>query len=205
VGKIVAVAGNVASGKSTLAAALAAHFGWPHLPEGNYDRTYLDDLFADPVRWSFEAQMAFLAHKADAVDDAMRRKDPVIVLDRSLAEDVFVFAAYFHERGWMSDRAHALYMRYANALIEQLDEPALTIYCFASAKVCESRLADRPRHYQALYPSDHLTRLHDLYERWWSTVDPRRKLPIDTSAIDARQPHQAKQLAERIGELLHAL
>lgn len=203
VGRIVAVAGNLASGKSTLARALARHHGWEHYPPTGYDTTYLDDLFRDPSRWSFEAQMSFLDHKADAVRKAMDGEDTV-VLDRSLAEDVRVFANYFHQRGWMSERSHRLYLRYASPLMDQLDDPAVVIYCYAPAEECEARLAARPRDYQMLFPSDHLRRLHDLYERWWPTVSALRTLRIDTTAIDARRPLDATQVAESIGDLLHA-
>lgn len=203
-GQIVAVAGNLASGKSTLARALANHHGWEHFPPSGYDTTYLDDLFRDPDRWSFEAQMSFLDHKVDAVRKAMDGENTV-VLDRSLAEDVMVFANYFHQRGWMSHRAHRLYLRYASPLMEQLDDPAVVVYCYAPPEECEARLLARPRPYQALFPADHIRRLHDLYEGWWPTVVVGRRRRIDTTAIDARQPLDAKQLAESIGALLPAL
>lgn len=202
-GKIVAVAGNLASGKSTLARALAEHHGWEHIPRNGYDTTYLHDLFSDPGRWSFEAQMSFLEHKAGAVRNAMAGADTV-VLDRSLAEDVLVFAAYFHRRGWMTDRAHTLYLRYASPLLDELADPDVVVYCYSPAEECEARLLARPRPYQALFPSDHIRRLHDIYEAWWPAAPGRAKHRIDTTAIDPRRPQDAVQVAQCIGALLSA-
>lgn len=203
-GKIVAVAGNLASGKSTLASVLSERHGWEHVPRNGYDTSYLRDLFSDPGRWSFEAQMAFLEHKAEAVRTAMAGAQTV-VLDRSLAEDVLVFAGYFHRRGWMSDRAHTLYLRYAKPLLDDLAEPDLIVYCYAPAAECEARLLERPRPYQALFPADHIRVLHDIYEAWWPEAPGRAKHRIDTTAIDLRRPQDAVQVAECIGGLLSAV
>lgn len=203
-GKIAAVAGNLASGKSTLARALAQHHGWAHIPNGNYDESYLTDLFTDPGRWSFEAQMSFLHHKAEAIRTAMAGAETV-VLDRSLAEDVLVFAGYFHRRGWMSDRAHGLYLRFAQPLLDELAEPDLIVYCYAPAEECEARLLARPRPYQALFPADHIRVLHEIYEAWWPAAPGKAKHRIDTTAIDLRRPQDAVQVAQCIGGLLSAV
>lgn len=186
-----------------MAHALSEHHGWDHVPKDNYDTTYLHDLFTDPGRWSFEAQMSFLDHKARAVREAMA-DERTVVLDRSLAEDVLVFAGYFHRRGWMSDRAHALYLRYAQPILDELAEPDLVVYCYAPAEQCEARLLARPRPYQVLFPPDHIRLLHEIYEAWWLTAPGRAKHRIDTTAIDLRRPEDAVQVAQCVEALLGA-
>jgi deoxyadenosine/deoxycytidine kinase len=199
--RIVAVAGNLASGKSTLAAGLAHYNGWVHLPAAGYDVSYIEDLFRDPSRWAFEAQMSFLHHKAEAVRAAMQ-SDRTAVLDRSVDEDMHIFARYFHERGWMDTRAYDLYQRCATWLVETLAEPSMVVYCYAPPDVCGARLQERQRAYQDLYPPDHIERLHHAYSRWWTELDAPVRLSIDTTVQDLRQDAVAKEIAKIIGEAL---
>lgn len=200
---IVAVAGNLGSGKSTVAAALVRYNDWVHLPRAGYDVTYIEDVFRDPTRWSFEAQMSFLHHKAKAVRDAMQSPGTA-VLDRSIAEDMSIFARYFRQQGWMDERAYELYQDYARWLVESLAEPAVVVYCSAPAEVCEARLRERPRPYQNLYPPGHVARLHQMYETWWAELDAPVKLPIDTAARDVRDAVVGREVAEMVDRALSA-
>lgn len=201
---IVAVAGNLASGKSTLAAALEQHNGWVRMPTTGYDLSYIEDLFREPTRWAFEAQMSFLHHKAVAVRDAMG-SDRTVVLDRSIAEDVCIFARYFHERGWMNQRSYDLYERYARWLVEPLAQPLVFVYCYTPPDECEARLRLRRRPYQDLYPADHIERLHRMYETWWAGLGMPVKLKIDTTVQDLREPHIGRQVAKVIADQVRAL
>lgn len=200
---IVAVAGNLGSGKSTVAAALARHNDWVHLPREGYDVSYIEDLFREPPRWAFEAQMSFLYHKANAVRDAMQSPGTA-VLDRSIAEDVRIFARYFHEQGWMDERAYDLYQDYAGWLVASLAEPAVVVYCSAPVGVCEARLRRRPRSYQNLYPPSHIARLHQMYETWWAELDAPIKVLIDTAARDIRDAVAGKEIARTVAMALNA-
>lgn len=196
-GTIVAVAGNLASGKTTLATALASHNGWRRLPDQGYEASYIDDLFSDPSRWAFEAQVHFLLRKADAVWSGMRSQQTV-ALDRSISEDIDIFARYFHEQGWISHRSYALYLNCADWIIRQLVPPAMVVYCWAPPDVCLARLGRRPRTYQALYPAGHVERLHERYERWWDALAGPAKVRIETTVTDLRDPSVARATAQDV-------
>ncbi len=56
----IAIAGNIGSGKTTLAGLLAKHYGWtPHYEDVD-DNPYLNDFYEDMLRWSFNLQIYFL-------------------------------------------------------------------------------------------------------------------------------------------------
>src|SRR6266704_1185599 len=94
--KLVYVAGNNASGKTTLGLKLAEALNWVHLPEDKFDTTYLHDLFGRERRWSFEAQTHFLLFKVNLVHSAFERRQNAFI-DRSPYEDAQIFAKYFYE------------------------------------------------------------------------------------------------------------
>jgi deoxyadenosine/deoxycytidine kinase len=56
----IAVAGNIGSGKTTLANMLAKHYGWDVQLEDNDDNPYISDFYEDMQRWSFNLQVYFL-------------------------------------------------------------------------------------------------------------------------------------------------
>ena len=56
----IAIAGNIGSGKTTLAGLLSKHFGWePHYEDVD-DNPYLNDFYEDMQRWSFNLHIYFL-------------------------------------------------------------------------------------------------------------------------------------------------
>src|SRR6266705_2063780 len=148
---IICIAGNLGSGKTTLVRSLATELGWQIRPKGGYDITYLEDLFQDPHRWSFEAQMAFLSHKARSIKEAVRTGIDFII-DRSIYEDIEIFAQTFANRGMIDSRVYDIYETYAKLLLEEMTVPLAIIYCRCPPEISVKRLAERPRPYQRLYP-----------------------------------------------------
>ncbi|MGA7705781.1 MAG: deoxynucleoside kinase [Solirubrobacteraceae bacterium] len=182
---IIAVCGNTGSGKTTLARGLGQARGWRVLTPEEDAIEYMKDLLRDPRRWSLEAQTAFLLRRCDAVR-RMSRMDIPVVLDRSIDEDIDVFARYWHEQGALDDRALRLYMDIAALAAAECPHPDLYIYCMAQPQTCMSRLARRPSSHYAGFPPAFVESLAIRYESWWKSLNAASKLPIDTEQIDSR-------------------
>ena len=57
---LIASAGNIGSGKTTLTELLAKHYNYqPHFEDVD-DNPYLDDFYEEMQRWSFNLQIYFL-------------------------------------------------------------------------------------------------------------------------------------------------
>jgi len=183
----ICVAGNLGSGKTTFVRSLAKENGWQIRPTTSYDTSYLDDIFRDSKRWSFEAQVAFLTHKAQCIKDAVRNGIDFVV-DRSIYEDIEIFAQIFADTGTMDPRAHRTYLSCARLILEEMPVPYMIIYCRCTPEECEKRLAGRPRPYQQLYPEGHIARLHEQYEEWVSRFTLCPLVVLDTHTWDTRNP-----------------
>ncbi len=86
----IAIAGNIGSGKSTLTAMLAHHYGWEARYEAVDHNPYLEDYYKDIHRWSFNLEVFFLKERfRDLI--AISQADHTIVQDRSIYEGVYVF------------------------------------------------------------------------------------------------------------------
>ena len=94
----VTVAGNIGSGKSSLTGLIAEHFKWLPYYESVSDNPYLKDFYGDMHRWSFNLQIYFLAHRFKIHREITALKYSVIQ-DRSIYEDVEIFATNLHQLG----------------------------------------------------------------------------------------------------------
>src|ERR1035438_7164883 len=169
--QIIYVCGNNASGKTTLAKALSERLGFQHLPKQS-DTIYLDDLFAQQHRWSFEAQIHFLSLKVD-LTRACREGGLSAFIDRSPYEDAEVFARAFYETRKMDRRSYRTYRDVYQLMSESLPEPRLLIMCRCSIKEIIKRVHSRGREYEQRYPKNHLRLLEDLYEDWLAKASER--------------------------------
>lgn len=198
----VCVAGNVGSGKTTLAKVLCRGLGLTYVPQRRPNPSYLNDLFAIPERWAFESQVAFLMAKAASLFSSAAAGLSV-VLDRSISEDVQVFARLFHERGQMSNRAYETYLQVASLALRSLPPPTLLIFCSCDAAECENRVLGRgQRDFEKLYPKDHIKHLGQMYEEWLSTFDQCPVFILDTRGSDIRQSEIQREVTEDVRSIL---
>ena len=100
----IAIAGNIGAGKSSLTGLLAQHFGWKAFYESVDDNPYLADFYEDMLRWSFNLQIYFLSSRFRHQKD-MLRKQISLIQDRTIYEDVEIFAKNLHQMDLMSDIA----------------------------------------------------------------------------------------------------
>ncbi len=84
--RIVLVAGNIGSGKTSLTERIGERMGWQTAFESVVDNPYLSNFYADMKTWSFHLQVFFLGHRAKQYLELW--DDPrSAILDRSIYED----------------------------------------------------------------------------------------------------------------------
>lgn len=101
--RLILVAGNIGSGKTSLTARLGERLGWCTAYESVADNPYLPDFYADMKTWSFHLQIFFLGHRAQQHLDMWQ--DPRhAIIDRSIYEDAYIFARALYHLGNLSER-----------------------------------------------------------------------------------------------------
>lgn len=191
--RYIAVSGVSGSGKTTLVKSLSQTLGYAQLPEARAGLSYLPDLSTDPARWAFETQLAFLAHKAVNLKELLSRGARVIV-DRSLSEDVDVFAKYWHSCKKISDRAYSTYLALSEHLLSTLPKPDLVIYCNCSLVASISRISSRGRN-DVLHTAERLESQYSLYRQWKAAYRDGPMLSVDTERFDVRDIRTVRQVA----------
>lgn len=180
--KFIAIAGNIGAGKSSLTGLLARHFGWEAFYESVDDNPYLADFYEDMRRWSFNLQIYFLSsrfrHQKQMVEG-----NSSFVQDRTIYEDVEIFARNLHEMGLMADRDYKNYEALFDEMTRFLQPPTLLIYLRAQVPTLVRQIQQRGRDYENSIRIEYLERLNRLYEDWIQEY-PHQKLIIDTDDLD---------------------
>ncbi len=180
--KFIAIAGNIGAGKSSLTGLLAKHFGWEAFYESVDDNPYLSDFYEDMRRWSFNLQIYFLSSRFRH-QKQMLKQEGRFVQDRTIYEDVEIFAKNLHEMGLMSDRDFENYQALFTEMTNYLQEPSLLIYIRAQVPTLVEQIQKRGRDYENTIRIEYLERLNRLYEDWIQRY-PHEKLIIDTDDLD---------------------
>ena len=183
----IAIAGNIGSGKTTLAGLLAKHFGWtPHYEDVD-DNPYLNDFYVDMQRWSFNLQIFFLNSRFSQILE-IHKSDKTIVQDRTIYEDAYIFAPNLHSMGLMSTRDYENYSTLFKMMSSLIQPPDLLLYLRASVPTLVNQIQKRGREYESSIRIDYLKRLNERYEAWISTYDKGKLLIVD---VDNNNYHES--------------
>lgn len=180
--KYIAIAGNIGAGKSSLTNLLGKNFGWKTYYESVDNNPYLSDFYDDMRRWSFNLQIYFLSSRFQHQKTLMNTERS-LVQDRTIYEDVEIFAKNLHEMGLMSDRDYKNYCSLFSEMVAYLQAPDLLIYLRAEVPTLVRQIQQRGREYENSIRIEYLERLNRLYEDWIDRYE-QEKLIIDTDNLD---------------------
>ena len=201
----IAIAGNIGSGKTTLAGLLAKHYGWvPHYEDVD-DNPYLNDFYEDMQRWSFNLQIYFLNSRFSQILEIKKAKN-TIVQDRTIYEDAYIFAPNLHAMGLMSTRDFENYFTLFKLMSSLVEPPDLLLYLRASVPTLVNQIQKRGREYESSIRLDYLKRLNERYEAWIETYKLGRLLILEADYYDF--PENKEHLSEVIDKInaeLHGL
>ena len=178
----VAVAGNIGAGKSSLTGLLAKHFKWKPYYESVDDNPYLADFYEDMKRWSFNLQIYFLSSRFRHQKELMIKSESYIQ-DRTIYEDVEIFARNLHDMGLMAERDYKNYSALFHEMVSYIEPPDLLIYLKADVPTLVKQIQQRGRDYETTIRIDYLEGLNKLYEDWIRRYN-HEKLIIETDNLD---------------------
>jgi deoxyadenosine/deoxycytidine kinase len=179
----IAVAGNIGSGKTTLTQMLADHYGWVPQYEAVTDNPYLQDYYADIMRWSFNMEVYFLKERFRNILE-LQQSPETFIQDRTIYEGVHVFVANNYKQGHLSERDYEAYMELFGLMTDMVRYPDLMIYLRASIPHLVSNIQKRGRDYEQAIQIDYLRGLNELYDDFIYNKYPRKVLTIDVDNMD---------------------
>ncbi len=139
--------------------------GWKAYFESVIDNPYLDDFYTNMNRWSFNLQIYFLAHRFRTQKEIIEAGNNAIQ-DRTIYEDVEIFARSLYEQGYMTKRDHACYQDLFYDMVPFLPKPNLIIYLQASNDILMERIKSRGRDFEQSIKTDYIEYLNRAYDEW---------------------------------------
>ncbi|WP_339607783.1 deoxynucleoside kinase [uncultured Roseivirga sp.] len=179
----VAIAGNIGSGKTTLAKKLGRDYNWNVELESVEDNPYLKDFYEDMSRWSFHLQVYFLNSRFKQIA-AIQESVKGTIQDRTIYEDAHIFAANLKQSGFISDRDYQNYLELFKSMIKYVQPPDLLIYLKADIPKLVGNIQKRGRDYEELIRIEYLKNLNSHYENWIGNYDMGKLLIIDVNNLD---------------------
>jgi deoxyadenosine/deoxycytidine kinase len=200
--RLILVAGNIGSGKTSLTERIGERLGWKTAYESVADNPYLPDFYADMRKWSFHLQVFFLGHRAQQHLDLWN--DPLsAIIDRSIYEDAYIFARALHAMGNLSELDYLAYRKVFDLVVRTLPPPSLLIYLKAPVPVLGERIRRRARDIESGISSDYLSLLENFYDDWLKIFDLCPVLTLKTDDLDfVHQPQHLDLVVERIQDKL---
>ena len=179
----ITVAGNVGAGKSTLTTLVGKKLGFEtHFVkvEGN---PYLQDFYLDQEKWGFHLQLYFLAQRfkqqKEIASNGLNN-----IQDRSIYEDVGIFARNLYENNKMTKRDYITYRELFNDMVPHLRKPDLMIYLDGSIDNIIKRINLRGRDVEKSVDVEYWKNFHKRYEKWINEYDYSPVLYVDINKVD---------------------
>jgi len=200
--RLILVAGNIGSGKSSLTERIGERLGWKTAYESVLDNPYLPNFYADMKAWSFHLQVYFLGHRAQQHLD-MYHDPRSAIIDRSIYEDAFIFARALHSLGNISELDYITYRKVYELIVRSLPAPSLLIYLKAPVDVLLKRIQKRGREMESTISRDYLSLLDTFYDDWIDHFDLCPVLTLKTDDLDfVHQTRHLDTVVERINDKL---
>jgi deoxyadenosine/deoxycytidine kinase len=201
----IAIAGNIGSGKTTLAGLLAKHYGWEAHYEKVDENPYLINFYEDMQRWSFNLQIYFLNTRFNQILK-IKNSGKTIIQDRTIYEDAHIFAPNLHSMGLMSTRDFETYFSLFNLMTSLLDPPDLILYLRASVPTLVNQIQKRGRDYENNIRLDYLKKLNDRYDSWIDSYNLGKLLTINVDDLNfSESKEDLRKVIDKIDAEIHGL
>lgn len=198
----ITVAGNVGAGKSTLTKIIGERLNFETHFEKVDGNPYLEDFYKDQKKWGFHLQLYFLAQrfKQQKEIDCNGLNN---IQDRSIYEDVEIFARNLYDNGKMTKRDYITYRDLFNDMVPHLRRPDLMIYLDGSIDTIIHRIGLRGREMEKAVDIEYWKNLHNRYEKWIAEYDQSPVLYVNIDKVDlVNNPEHVDMLCNEIKRIL---
>jgi deoxyadenosine/deoxycytidine kinase len=199
---IISIEGNIGSGKSTFIKKLEEYWKtssgldekkifflsepvdeWLNIKDEN-DEHILSKFYNDQEKYSFTFQMmAYISRLnklKEAIDLLKLKENAVIITERSLMTDKYVFAQMLYDEKKIEKIEFDIYNKWFDSFNKetQIDK---VVYISSNPNVCFDRVKLRDRNGESNIPLDYLTKCSEYHDNMIKKVEQKN---IDTIMLD---------------------
>ncbi|MGX5789622.1 deoxynucleoside kinase [Staphylococcus equorum] len=201
---VITIAGTVGVGKSTLTKALAERLNFRTSFENVDHNPYLDKFYNDFERWSFHLQIYFLAERFKE-QKRMFEYGGGFIQDRSIYEDVDIFAKMHEEQGTMSPEDFETYSELFNAMVmtPYFPKPDVLIYLECDYDEVIDRINQRGRQMEMETDPEYWQKLFKRYDDWISEFNACPVVRVNINEYDLHEnPDSLNPVIDKIRHII---
>ncbi|VYT94984.1 AAA family ATPase [Staphylococcus simulans] len=185
---VITIAGTVGVGKSSLTRALAKKLNFRTSFENVDHNPYLDKFYDNFERWSFHLQIYFLAERFKE-QKRMFEYGGGFIQDRSIYEDVDIFAKMHEEQGTMTPEDFKTYSELFEAMVmtPYFPKPDVLIYLECDYDEVIERIKQRGRQMEIDTDPEYWKKLFRRYEEWISSFNACPVIRVNINEYDLHE------------------
>ncbi len=176
----IVVEGPIGVGKTSLVKKLSDSFGSELLLEKAEENPFIARFYQNPRQYALSTQLYFLLQRAQQVQ-SFRQID--LFQSSHIADFMIDKDRLFAELTLTTDELKLYQQIYQHMTIDA-PQPDLVIYLQAPTEVLRERISKRGIDYEQQIKDDYLTRLCELYTRFFYDYDEGALLTVNTQSID---------------------
>ncbi|MDN6062313.1 MAG: deoxynucleoside kinase [Staphylococcus simulans] len=186
--EVITIAGTVGVGKSSLTRALAKKLNFRTSFENVDHNPYLDKFYDNFERWSFHLQIYFLAERFKE-QKRMFEYGGGFIQDRSIYEDVDIFAKMHEEQGTMTPEDFKTYSELFEAMVmtPYFPKPDVLIYLECDYDEVIERIKQRGRQMEIDTDPEYWKKLFRRYEEWISSFNACPVVRVNINEYDLHE------------------
>ena len=201
---IITIAGTVGVGKSSLTQALSERLNFKTSFEKVDNNPYLEKFYHDFERWSFHLQIYFLAERFKE-QKRMFEYGGGFIQDRSIYEDVDIFAKMHEEQGTMTKEDYATYRDLFEAMVmtPYFPKPDALIYLECDYNDVIQRIQNRGRQMEIETDEEYWKKLFSRYDNWINNFTECPVVRVNINDYDLYEdPDSINHIIDKIAHVI---
>jgi len=156
----IAIEGNIAAGKTTLAHLLSKKLNARLILEQFADNPFLPKFYENPKQYAFPLELFFMAERFKQLKDMLQTKD--MFQNVTIADYVFSKCLLFAKVNLPEDEFR-LYQKLFDILQQQIVFPDILIYLHSPVHKLQQNIKKRNRGYEQNIPNEYLFDIQETY------------------------------------------
>jgi len=176
-----AIEGNIGSGKTSLATAIARDFNAALVLEQFADNPFLPQFYEEPEVYAFALEMSFLAERYQQFNDQMAQKE---LFKDFVVSDYDIHKSLIFAQITLREEEYKLYRRFFQMMYAQATGPDTYVFLHQNTERLLSQIEQRGREYERGIGADYLEKINQSYHRYLTSTPTPGRLVLDVSAVD---------------------
>lgn len=174
----IGIEGNIGSGKTTLAKALAKQFGTHFLPEQFEDNALLPLFYTSPKIYAFPLEYSFLIQRFQQLHAYFKSQKDITIADFSL------YKCLLFAKVNLPKKEFAFYATHFKAIAKQVPQPDAIIVLHTQTAHLKHNIKERGRIYEQSIPKIYLDNVSALYKKDFQKVYKGKLIHLEISSYE---------------------